>query len=194
MINKNGINVKFLSELKEFLKDKSFVIVTGGGRVARDYQKALSLFTENDNSLDEVGIMATRLNALLVSKILNAKFINFDELKRTKKPRFVLGGIKLGVTTDYVAVKCAEFFGVDTVINMSKIRFVRVNNKRVRKLSWQDYFKILPKKNTPGMHFPFDVEASKLAGRLKMKIVFLNKLSLLEDFVTNNKINGTLIY
>ena len=194
LINKNGINVNFLLELKEFLKDKSFVIVTGGGKVAREYQDALRYFNKDNRSLDEIGIMATKLNALLVSKILNANFVEYDNLKKTSRPRFVLGGIKPGVTTDYVSVKCAELFDIEVVINMSKIKFVRINKRKVPKLNWQEYFKILPKKNTPGMHFPFDVKASKLARKLKMKVVFLNNTSLLKDFIENKKINGTLIY
>ena len=198
-MSKQRVNVNFLKNLKTALEDKDFIIVVGGGRLARDYQKALMQFNADNRGLDEVGIFATKLNAVLVSKILNASFKNFEELnfnslKKMRKIRFVLGGFKLGVTTDYVAVEIARRLGIRFVVNMSKVRFVRVSNKPIKRISWEEYLRIIPKKNAPGIHLPFDVEASKLAERNHIKVVFENRPDKIKTF--NFKFarnNGTII-
>ncbi len=187
LVNRRRINVTFLKQLKTALKDKNFIIIVGGGRLARDYQCALREFNANNKDLDEAGIFATKLNALLVSKLLNASFKNFEELnfnslKKRKNIRIVLGGFKPGVTTDYVTVEIAKRLNIDLVINMSRVRFIRVKNHSVNKINWEEYSRIIPKKNIPGIHLPFDVEASKLAERNHIKIVFENRPYKIKTF------------
>ncbi len=187
LVNRSKINVSFLKRLRIAFKDKNFIIVVGGGKLAREYQDALKNFNVNNKELDEVGIFATRLNALLVSKILSASFknfeeLNFDSLKKRRKIKIVLGGFKPGVTTDYVTVEIARKLNINFIINMSRVRFIRVKNRPVKRISWEEYKKIIPKKNIPGIHLPFDVEASKLAERNHITIVFENRLSKIKTF------------
>ncbi len=190
LVNKRGINADFLKKLRIALKGKSFIIVVGGGKLAREYQSALRNFKVKNKDLDEVGIFATKLNALFVSKILNASFKNFDELNfnslKKKKVKIVLGGLKPGVTTDYVAVEIARRLRVHFVINLSKVRFVRVKNTPIKRISWEEYLKIIPGKNTPGVHLPFDVEASKLAKKSRMKVIFENRPDKIKKFRFDN--------
>ena len=74
-----GINVPFLRDFRELIlqeinsqagKGRRFVIVAGGGKVARAYQKAASEIVEmNDDALDWIGIYSTRINARLLVTI-----------------------------------------------------------------------------------------------------------------------------
>ncbi len=201
LINKNNINLKLLNKLTRFLAHKDFVVVTGGGRIAREYQKALSYFTKNNQDLDFMGIKATELNASLVSRVLKARLIHFTDFInqfKTNKNKFrnlklVSFGIKPGFTTDYVSIKFARVLNEKTVINMSKIRFVRVNNKSMRHLTWKEYLSLIPKKHSPGLRIPFDVEASKLAMRNKMRVIFAKTVEDLQLFVNKGVIKGTVI-
>ena len=91
-------------------------------------------------------------------------------------------------------MEIARRLGVRFVVNMSKVRFVRVSNKPIKRISWEEYLRIIPKKNAPGIHLPFDVEASKLAERNHIKVVFENRPDKIKTF--NFKFarnNGTII-
>ena len=200
LINKNKINTPLLKNLRTFLKNKSFVVITGGGRVARQYQQALAEFKNKSTDLDLMGITATKLNAFFVSKVLKADLMSFDDfvssynkLKNKRKIRVVSFGIKPGFTTDYVSVKFADFLGEKTVINMSRIRFVRVKDKPVKHLSWKDYLRLIPKHHIPGLRIPFDVEASKFARRSKIRVIFAKDTNDLKLFVDKGLIMGTVI-
>ena len=69
------IQIKFLKSFKEFIlkflkKDYRFIIVTGGGSVARNYIEAASEITKiSDEDKDWLGIHATRINAHLIRTI-----------------------------------------------------------------------------------------------------------------------------
>ncbi len=202
LIHKHN-NFTLLNSLRRVLSNRNFVIVTGGGSVARYYQDVLRHFSKSSKDLDDVGIFVTKLNAFLISKILHAKYIDFKDITYRSK-RVVLGGLKPGVTTDYVAVRAASILKSNVVVNMSKIRFVRIKGSSKNFISWAEYFKLLPDKNTPGIHIPFDVKASELAKKLGIKVLFINNPQHIKQlynipFDTDNlkkfmKKKGTLIY
>src|SRR4030042_3372876 len=82
------IDVDFLKRFKEVIvnhikQGKRFVIITGGGRTARNYQVAASEISHlDDEDLDWLGIHGTRINAHLVNSI----FREFAHLKIIKDP------------------------------------------------------------------------------------------------------------
>ncbi len=115
-------------ELRSCSEDTSFVIVTGGGRLARDYIRLGRELGADESTLDEVGIEATRLNAwLLISALGNecnpVPFSKIDEaLDRTSVHRFVVGGgTHPGQTTDAVSAIIAERWGADIFVNMTAV-------------------------------------------------------------------------
>src|SRR3989344_6551394 len=75
MINPGQINIPFLSQFREVilsLPDK-FVIVTGGGKVCREYieaSKKLSASRNRDH--DWIGIRSTELNGELVRSMFSS--------------------------------------------------------------------------------------------------------------------------
>jgi uridylate kinase len=115
-------------ELLSAPADDRFVIVTGGGRLAREYIGIGRELGADESTLDEIGIEATRLNAWLVLSALGREanpvpFECLDEaLNLTSTHRFVVGGgIHPGQTTDAVSAIIAERWGADAFVNMTAV-------------------------------------------------------------------------
>jgi uridylate kinase len=213
IIAPDKINVDFLKKLKKLLvkkisEDKRFIIVTGGGRIAREYQQSAGKVTKLTNDdLDWLGIHATRLNAHLVRTIFRDyahPVINKNptETFGFKEPMLIASGWKPGFSTDFDAVKLAEAYGATKVINMTNIDYVydidpRKSNqaKPLEKINWQDYRKLVGDRWNPGSNAPFDPIASKMAEKLKIQVVVLNgnDLKNFNKCLEQKKFKGTVI-
>ncbi len=117
-----------VKELRSSSKETRFIIVTGGGRLARDYIRMGRELGADESSLDEVGIEATRLNAwLLLSALGNdCNPVPFrcidDALEQASVHRFVVGGgTHPGQTTDAVSAIIAERWRADVFVNMTAV-------------------------------------------------------------------------
>ena len=206
------INVGFLKNfrhsLQKYLGQKRFFILVGGGKIARNYQKALLEFGAKSSDRDWIGINITRLNAEVIKQAF--KKFSFSEIitdptKKitTKKDIVVVGGWKPGWSTDYCSVMLAKNLGIKTIINLTNIDYVHDKNpnqfpdaKPLKKIHWKDFRKIVGNKWQPGMSLPFDPRAAKLAQELKIKVVIINgkNLERLEDFLNNKPFIGTTIH
>jgi uridylate kinase len=208
----NEIDVLFLKKFRNFIlkwikKGKKFVIFVGGGKTARKYQNAAKEFKVENKELDWVGISATLLNAQLVKSIFgNFAFerILTEPTKKikTKKKIIVFGGWKPGWSTDYDSVLAAKNFGAKRIINLSDVDFIYDKNpkkfkdaKPLERISFDELFKIIGRKWTPGANIPFDPEAAKLAQKEKIKVIFLNGRNFknLEKVFSGKKFKGTII-
>ena len=110
IISKDRLNLELMEKFSETMKlistyDK-FGIVVGGGKLARTYISDLKKYNVNDNILDEIGINATRINALAMTTFfddVNSKIpttIN-DAAEMIHNYRYVvMGGTEPGHTTD----------------------------------------------------------------------------------------------
>ena len=96
----------------------------------------------------------------------------------------------------------AKTYKVKTIINLTNIDYVYDKNpnefadaKPVKNIDWKNFQKIVGDKWFPGKSAPFDPIATKLAGKLKLKVVLINgkKLEYLEDFLNNKPFIGTVI-
>jgi len=71
--DEGGIDVQYLRNFRQFIlqevkKGKRFMIVAGGGKTARVYQKAVSQIGKTtSNDLDWIGIHAIKLNVELLN-------------------------------------------------------------------------------------------------------------------------------
>ncbi|HEU13061.1 MAG: UMP kinase [Thermoplasmata archaeon] len=124
LVNPGGIDDSFLhrfSEMVNSLKERyRFIIVVGGGRLARDYIEMARKRGESEYFLDMIGIMATRMNAMLVkSYIKNARFST--DMRDIFSGNVVMGGTEPGHTTDAVSMLVAELLGVKSVINATTV-------------------------------------------------------------------------
>lgn len=203
------IQVKFLKEFKKLIlkylsrASYRFIIIAGGGSIARNYIKAASEITNISNEdKDWLGIHATRLNAHLLRTIFKKEAYPvvldspFKPINGKKCNLFIASGWRPGWSTDYVAVLLAKRFNAKTVINASNITHVYDENKKnVTEISWRNYRKLISSKWTPGMNAPFDPIASRAAQKFNIAIQVVRGTDLknLENILTNNKFRGTII-
>ena len=164
-------------------------ITTGGGTYARVYANAVRSISKNEFFADEIGILETKQNAMLVISALKDvcpyvpdDFRRAASLLNTYKC-VVMGGTIPGITTDADAVMLAEVIGAKKLINISNVDAIydkdprKKGAKKLSKLSLDELVKMAEKfdKRKAGTHFVFDVLAAKLAARSKLEIHFVNK-------------------
>jgi len=208
LIVPDKIQIKFLMEYKEFIlkflrRNYKFIIVTGGGSIARNYIKAATKISQiADEDQDWLGIHATRLNAHLLRTIFKKQAYPvvldnpFKPLKRKKYQLYIASGWRPGWSTDYDAVLLAHRFKTNVIINASNITHVYDQNKKpINKISWKNYRKLIGSKWKPGLNVPFDPIASKTAQKYKIKVIIAKGTDLknLENILTNKKFKGTII-
>jgi len=214
LIVPNEIDSDFLKKfrnliLKYLKKETRFIIVSGGGITARNYQNAASKITKiAKEDIDWIGIHGTRINAHLLRTIFRnyayPKIItNPQKIKREIKEKIIIaGGWKPGWSTDFVATKLAQAYKAKTVLNLSNIPFVFDKDpkkykdaKPLKKINWCDFRKIVGNKWNPGANLPFDPIASKLAEKLKLKVIVLkgNDFQNVDNFLSKKNFKGTVI-
>lgn len=217
LINPGKIDVNFIQKFKNLIlefvrKGYKFLIVCGGGKIARDYQKALKEFKAGSGELDTIGIHATYINARLL-QIVFGKNCGKNILSRLpkkielKKPILIASGTKPGFSTDYDAFYFAKVLGVKEVINLTNINYVYSEKKGqkfirpVKTLSWKSYLEILKKqaqtKWQPGINLPLDPLAARFALKNGINAIILNgkKFENLKKAIIGYKtIKGTIIY
>lgn len=207
------IDVSFLKKLrglilKHIKKGKKFIIIAGGGKVCRKYQKAASEITKlTKEDIDWLGIHSTRLNAQFLRTIFRKEAKHIVVKNPTKKIAFsegvlIASGWKPGCSTDYDAVLLAKNFGVKTILNLSNIKYVYTADpkfdkkaKPIKKLSWQEFRKIVGNEWDPGLNAPFDPVASKEAQKFSLRVVIMDGKDLknLDNFLNGKKFKGTVI-
>lgn len=117
---------------RETKKGRRFLLVTGGGKLMRDYRDAATEVTNNisDNDLDWLAIHITRMNAHLLRTIFydiaHPRIIeNYDKkLENWVEPVAIGAGWKPGWSTDYDAVILARDYRSKLVINLSNVDYV----------------------------------------------------------------------
>jgi uridylate kinase len=213
LIVPEDIDTDFLTSFKNLIESqiklgKKFVIITGGGKVCRKYQKAAQKVKNlNSAELDWLGIYSTRLNAeflkILFDDLSESKIILDPSLPiRLEKPLIIGGGWKPGWSTDYVAVILGKQLGAKRIINLSNIDYAynKDPNKfpdaqKIETISWPEYEKLIPPEWNPGLSTPFDPIASKMAENEDMEVVILNgkNISNLEACLGGKDFVGTRI-
>lgn len=212
------IDMNFLKTFKrtiqKYLGTKRFFIIVGGGKVARMYQKALLEFGAKANDRDWIGINVTKLNAEVVKQMFAGECypeIVTDPNKKVKTTKNIIvgAGWKPGWSTDYDAVLIAKNHNIKTIINLTNVDYVYdlpagrqakipsdfENATPLKEVSWDHFQRIVGDKWTPGTNTPFDPVATKLAAKLKLKVIMLNGKTLghLENFLDDKPFIGTVI-
>lgn len=144
MINPSSVDVEYIKEFSKIIKSvdaPKIGIVVGGGQTARTYVNSMKNFTDNDFFLDEIGIMATRLNAKIVKSSIGKLELNIPEdvneaVKQLLiEDRIVMGGTVPGHTTDTVSVLLAEAVGIKKVYNLTSVdRVYEDDPKKIQRL------------------------------------------------------------
>jgi len=214
LIIPDHVNLKYLKEFKKIILRNTnkfnFIIVCGGGSVARKYISALREIGINEKLQNLSGISATRMNARFMNYFFN---LNPEQgiphttksLKRyIRKQNVIFCGAleyKPDQTSDSTASKIAKKFktsfinlsNVSGLYNKDPTRYKDANF--IPKISWNNFYKMAHKKKfKPGEHFILDQTASKIILKNKITTYLLGKnLKELENVLRNKKFKGTII-
>ena len=213
LIIPDQIDASFLKEFKDLILShvalgKKFAIVTGGGKVSRRYTDTTKEMVSPTNvDLDWIGIAATRLNAEFVRTIFGdmalGKIIMDPEIAPDMSKSIVVGGgWKPGNSSDMAAVFLAKNTGAKKIINLSNIDHVYDSDpkknpeaKKIEKISWADYRKLIPEEWNPGLNSPFDPIASKMAEENGIEVYIMNgkPIDNLKKCLNGEEFQGTVI-
>jgi uridylate kinase len=208
------VNVKYLKEFRETIlrntKKYKFIIVCGGGSIARKYISALREVGMNETLQSFSGISATRMNARFMSYFFRQDQERgiphkMRELKRyVKKYDIVFCGAleyKPNQTSDSTSAQIAK--ALRTIfINLSDVQGLYTKNpkehkdaKFISKISWKDFHKMATKdKFKPGQHFVLDQTASTIIMKEKIQTYILGEdMKQLDAVLHNKKFKGTII-
>lgn len=215
LIVPDGIDIVFLSKLRAFVEKHvasgtRFVLITGGGKIARRYQDAARAVRAVDpEDVDWLGIHATRFNAHLLRTILRdlahpSIIGNPDDVTSVPLdvPVIVGAGYKPGSSTDLRAVQVAKNLGARQVVNLSNIDHAYTADPRedpqaqkIESMSWDEFIALVPAEWSPGLSSPFDPVASREAKTAGIEVAIINgnKLEEVEKYLNGQKFIGSVI-
>ena len=209
----DAINVAFLKKFRRLIlefvkKGYRFILVAGGGRVNREYNKAAQQITKiKPVDLDWLGIAATRLNAELIRVIFSDhafERVVYNPTKKVKTNKNIIvgSGWRPGCSSDKDTVLLAQNFKAKEVINLFDKDYVYDKDpdkfkdaRPLKNIAWVQYLKIIGRRWQPRLSTPFDPEASKLAWKSGIKVIILKGMNLknLADYLAGKKFKGTVI-
>jgi uridylate kinase len=214
LIIPDDINLKYLRDFKKTIlknKDKyKFIIICGGGSIARRYISALREEGMNEELQSYAGISSTRMNARFMSyffKLDQKRGIphKIKELKEyaNKFDIIFCGALeyKPRQTSDSTAAQIAEAFKCD-FINLTDVSGLHDKNpkkfkdaKFISKISWADFDKMANEiEFKPGQHFVLDQTASNIIKKKKITTYILGKdMKQLDNLLNGKKFIGTKI-
>jgi len=208
------IDLKFLEDFKKTLKKHSkkykFVVVCGGGSVARKYIHSLERAKCSDYLQSLAGISVTRLNARFMSYIFGKdpeSGIPHD-MKHVKSLLRANGVVFTGAlryapnqTSDSTAAKLANYLDAD-FINLTNVKglyhtdpFKFKNAKFIPEISREGLYQMIMRfKYKPGQHAPLDQTAISVIKKHKIKLYILGKdLKNLDNLLNGKKFIGTIV-
>ncbi len=214
LIVPNEIDLKFLQDFKKVIlknsKNFKFVIVCGGGSVARKYISALKLDGKKEYLQDLVGISVTRLNARFLAYVFGKDPEwgiphDMEHIENLLKKHAIVfcGGLRYAPeqTSDTTAVRLANYLKTDFV-NLTNVKGLYDKNpakfkdaKFIPRCTFEELNKIVMEiEQKPGMHAPVDHSAMKVIKQHKIKTTLLGKdMKNFDNFLNGKKFVGTII-
>lgn len=165
------------------------VVVCGGGRPARQYIAIAKELGGPRDLQDNLGILATHVNALLLIAALGDAadpriHRRASEVRAHLGDRILVGGgHRPGSSTDYRAALFAEAMDADLIINATDVPGVYDKNpkthpdaKKLDTITFRELETIIRAnvKQAPGEYGLFDLKAVRLAARLGIPLVFVD--------------------
>lgn len=214
MIIPQEINLPFLKEFKKIIlkhsKKYRFIVVCGGGSIARKYIHALRKEKAKEILQSFAGISATRMNARFMNYFFNKdsktgiphtletleKYLNKENLVFCGALEY-----KLNQTSDSTAASIAMHFKTE-FINLTNVDGLydknpseNKNAKFISNITWKEFNNLANKKKfSPGQHFVLDQTASEIIMKHKITTYILGKnLRELENLLSEKKFKGTTI-
>ncbi|MEK6819315.1 MAG: hypothetical protein AABY10_05275, partial [Nanoarchaeota archaeon] len=200
----------FIKILRKHSKKYKFVVVCGGGSLARKYISILEKEGKSKKELSLAGIMATRTNAQFIMKVFgkeaNGKLpLDMEEVKHNlwKNKVVVCGALRYAEksTSDGTAAKLAKFLKGE-FINITKTDGLYSSNPEINKnakfipyIPWKDFEKrALRIKFKAGQHFVLDQSASEIIRKYKIKTYIIGRdMKNLDGILRGENFKGTVI-
>ena len=183
-------NFKKYAEVLKRLKrmGHKLIVVCGGGKVCREYRDIAKELGATYEIMDWIGIQATHMNAFTLIAALgeNAYPLSLRTIEEVKEhfndKILVCGGYLPGCSTDYDAALFAEAVKADLLINATDVDGVYSadpdkdpNAKKFDKLSYDEFEKIiLQNPQVPGEYRFFDLKATRLIKKARIKTIFID--------------------
>lgn len=215
MIVPNEPNFSFLNSFRKTLakhyKSYKFVIVCGGGTIARKYIDNLKKEHKSKLELSKAGIMATRMNAKFMMQFFNNNNANDTLPSSMKDVRdnlaknnvVICGALRFtpNATSDTTAAKLANYLNSE-FINITNIKGLYTKNPFTNKdarfipfIDWYSFDKMANKlKHEAGQHFVLDQSAATLIHKHKTKTYIIGpNTKQISNILKGKRFIGTLI-
>ncbi|MFH1802763.1 MAG: UMP kinase [archaeon] len=202
--------IKFIKTLRKHYSTHKFVVVCGGGVIARKYISALKAEHRSEKELANAGIRATRTNAQFIMQMFgkeanDALPKSMKQVKNnlTKNDLVICGALRFAPnsTSDSTAAQLANYL---------KARFINLTNvaglfnkdptkhkdaKLIPEISWKDFHAKASKiKFKHGQNFVLDQQAAKIILKHKIPTYLLGpELNNIAKVLKGKNFKGTLI-
>jgi uridylate kinase len=209
----DNVDLTFLQEFKRIItkhsKTNKFVIVCGGGSVARKYIEALKKDRKSDYLQSMIGISITRMNARFMSYLFGIdpeKGLPTDmkEVENLlKKNDYVFcGGLRYAPdqTSDTTAARLANHLGAK-FINITNVKGLYTADPKkdkeanfIEKITWKDFNAMANKiKFSAGQHFVLDQSSAEEIMKNKITTQIVGNLREFEKVLSGKPFVGTTI-
>ena len=206
-------DLRFIDNFKKIVrkhyKKYRFVVVCGGGSIARKYINSLEREGKSEKELALAGIRVTRMNAQLLMQIFGKEAndslpTNMEQVKNNLKKNNIVfcGALRYAPdeTSDGTAAKLAHFFKTD-FINLTNVSGLYTsdpkknkNAKLIKSISWKNFEKIaLSIKFHAGQHFVIDQEAARIIKKNKIRTFIIGSINSLDNLLKEKSFTGTTI-
>jgi uridylate kinase len=214
LIIPDDIHLEYLAKFKKVIlknaRKYKFIVVCGGGSIARKYIYALRKVGLNHMFQGFAGISATRMNARFMSYFFKQDQKRGIPHKLAELQHYVskfdivfCGSLEYDrkQTSDSTAAQIAGFFKCKFV-NLTNVKglynknpFEHKDAKLIPEISWENFDKMANKiKYEPGQHFVLDQTASKIIKKNKTTTYILGKdIGQLDALLNGKKFIGTKI-
>ncbi|MGC8537764.1 MAG: hypothetical protein ACP5MZ_02145 [Candidatus Micrarchaeia archaeon] len=196
-------NMNKVKRLKTLLERRHLnaVLVTGGGRLAREYIDFARRMGLHGDKLHNIGIKSTMLNAFIMAEYFKCRYYAGDPRNIGRvTTTLATGGYKPGWTTDVCAAYACISTGAKVLFNISKERGVfdkdpsRFKNAKIlHDMPFSDLYKLTKGRRKPGMNYIFDPMAARICEKYGIDVVVTNSIDDISKYLIGQKIVGTTI-
>lgn len=202
--------IRFKKMLKRNYHTGHFVLVCGGGSIARSYQSILQKENKNYKEQSKAGIRATRMNAEFLMQLFGKEANDFlprsmKEVKNAlrKNKLVICGSLRYAdnETSDSTAAKLADYLDAEFVNITNVAGLYTADPKKDPKArlvphqTWEAFEKRARAIHYhPGQHFVLDQKAAQRIKKKKIRTSIVGKdIGNIEKALQGKPFKGTLI-